>query len=106
MREILDYPHIEMSKLEVVKNLINCIAETTPDENYSGKLSELNRITGKLHEAIEFAEYWGWTDLDTLAVKVLTPEPPYINNLTKNAYCQGRIIRQTIIWNCFISLYR
>lgn len=84
MREILNYPHIEKSKLEVVKNLINSIAETTPDENYSGKLSELNRITGKLHEAIEFAEYWGWTDLDTLAVKVLTTEPPYINDLTKN----------------------
>ena len=64
--------------------MINRIAEATPDENCSRALSELNRITGKQHEAIEFAEYWGWTDLDTLAEKVLTAEPPYINDLTKD----------------------
>ncbi|MCD7992021.1 MAG: hypothetical protein LUK37_09715 [Clostridia bacterium] len=84
MREILNYPPIEKTKLETVKTLINSIAEAAPDENCSRELSELNRITGKLHEAIEFAEYWGWTDLDTLAEKVLTAEPPYINDLTKD----------------------
>lgn len=84
MREILNYPPIENTKLETVKTLINSIAEAAPDENCSRELSELNRITGKLHEAIEFAEYWGWTDLDTLAEKVLTAEPPYINDLTKD----------------------
>lgn len=84
MREILNYPPIEKTKLETVKALINSIAEAAPDENCSRELSELNRITGKLHEAIEFAEYWGWTDLDTLAEKVLTAEPPYINDLTKD----------------------
>ena len=84
MREILNYPPIEKTKLGTVKALINSIAEAAPDENSSRELSELNRITGKLHEAIEFAEYWGWTDLDTLAEKVLTAEPPYINDLTKD----------------------
>ena len=84
MREILNYPPIEKTKLETVKTLINSIAEAAPDENCSRELSELNHITGKLHEAIEFAEYWGWTDLDTLAEKVLTAEPPYINDLTKD----------------------
>lgn len=84
MREILNYPPIEKTKLETVKTLINSIAEAAPDENCSRELSELNRITGKLHKAIEFAEYWGWTDLDTLAEKVLTAEPPYINDLTKD----------------------
>ncbi|MCC2879801.1 hypothetical protein LK536_26475 [Lachnoclostridium pacaense] len=84
MREILNYPPIEKTELETVKALMNRIAEATSDENCSRELSELNRITGKLHEAIEFAEYWGWTDLDTLAEKVLTAEPPYINDLTKD----------------------
>lgn len=97
MREILSDPHIEMSKLEAVKILINSIAETTPDEDYSGKLNELNRMTGKKHEAIEFAEYWGWTDLDTLAVKTLTPEPPYINDLTKNEIVEIVSITKTCL---------
>ena len=44
---------------------------------------ELCEITGKSHEKIEFAEYWGWTDLETLARIALTPQPPKINDLEK-----------------------
>lgn len=44
MREILNYPPIERRKIEIVKKLINSIAETTPAEDYSEKLSELNRV--------------------------------------------------------------
>lgn len=84
MREALNYPQIDKQNFEIVKNLINRIAETAPNGDYTKEIIELNRITGKSHEAIEFAEYWGWTDLDTLTEKVLTAEPPRICDLSKN----------------------
>ena len=83
MREVLNYPQIDRQKLEIVKELIDSIAEK-PNGDCSHELSELTRITGKLNTAISFAEYWGWTDLDTLAEKVLTAEPPRIHDLTKD----------------------
>ena len=83
MREDLNYPQIDKQKLDIVKELIDRIAEpSNGDSRYA--LNELNCITGKSYTALEFAEYWGWTDLDMLAERVLTPEPPYINDLTRD----------------------
>lgn len=31
----------------------------------------------------KFAEYWGWTELDSLARITLTPEPPYVSDLDR-----------------------
>ena len=82
MREILHFPQMDKDKLNVVKELIDCIAEPG-NEDCSSKLAELERITGKKHEELEFAEYWGWTDLDALAEKTLCPSPPCVQELTQ-----------------------
>lgn len=82
MRDVLNYPQIDEQKLDIVKKLIDVIAEK-PDD-CSQELSELNQITGKFYTAMSFVEYWGWTDLDVLAKTVLVAEPPRINNLTKD----------------------
>lgn len=80
MRDILYFPQINNSRLEKVKHLIDDIADDIKE--CTEKLQELEQITGKHHEAIEFAEYWGWTDLDTLAEVTLMPQPPCIRDLT------------------------
>lgn len=96
MREILNYPQIDKQKIETVKNLIDRINETSPNDDY---IEELNRITGKSYKAVEFIEYWGWTDLDTLAENTLTAEPPRICDLTKDEI--EEIV--SIVKTCFIS---
>lgn len=80
MRDILNLPQMDASKLEIVKQLIDEIAEEV--EDCAEKLQALEKITGKQHDAMEFAEYWGWTDLDTLAEITLMPQPPIIRDLT------------------------
>jgi len=80
MRDILNLPEIDRSKLEDVKQLIDDIAENVGECNE--KLSALEHITGRKHDAMEFAEYWGWTDLDTLAEAALMPTPPCVRDLT------------------------
>lgn len=98
MREILNFPQIDKQKLEVVKKLIDDIAETS-NSDCSDELEQLNLITGKIHEPMEFAEYWSWTDLDTLAKITLTLEPPRIQDLTKKEI--EELI--SIIKECFIE---
>ena len=66
MRKVLEFPQIDEQKLEFVQELIDSIAEKV-DEDCRGELNRLNGITGKEHTAVEFAEYWGWTDLESLA---------------------------------------
>ena len=83
MREILNFPQTDTQKLDVVKDLIQYIADN-PDSDDSQELSELNRITGKDYSGVHFFEYWGWTDLDDLAEEVLTPEPPCVRDLSKD----------------------
>ena len=83
MREDLNYPQIDKQKLDIVKELIDRIAEPS-NGDCSYALNELNCITGKSYSELVFVEYWGWTDLDMLAERVLTPEPPYINDLTRD----------------------
>lgn len=83
MRKALEFPQIDEKKLELVQELIDSIAEKV-DEACSGELNRLNSITGREHTAVEFAEYWSWTDLETLARMTLTPEAPCIHDLTKS----------------------
>lgn len=98
MREILDFPKIDTGKIEAVKNLIDSIAESL-NGDCSNELVELEHITGKQHTVMEFAEYWGWTDLDTLAEKALVPEPPCVCDLA-----QGEVEEiVSMIKDCMIS---
>ena len=97
MREALNYPQPDLQKLETVRKLINYIAETS-DHDYTEELRELNDITGKFYEAMEFAEYWSFTDLDTMALKALTAEPPCIHDLTKDEIEEiVRIVRTSLL---------
>lgn len=98
MREALDYPQIDTSKIETVKKLIGSIAQN-PDGDDSRELMELNQITGKTHSAAEFYEYWGWTDLDTAAKLALTPKPPCIRDLSRDEVKE----MVSIIKSCLIS---
>ena len=98
MREILNYPQIDRKKLDKVKKLIESIAEPTGDCGHD--LSELSCITGKNHTQMEFVEYWGWTDLDTLAEKTLIPEPPCVRDLTQDEIKE--IV--SIVKKCIVSL--
>ncbi len=82
MREELVYPEIETENFEIVKNLIDYIAEST-DVDFEAEIKKLEHITGKRHEPNEFLEYWGWTDLDSLVEKTLMPEPPCVKDLTE-----------------------
>ena len=96
MRDILNLPQIDTSKLEEVKLLIDNIAENVADCNE--KMKALEQITGKQHDAMEFAEYWGWTDLDTLAEKTLLPEPPYVPDLTHEEVAEiVKIIKENLM---------
>lgn len=79
MREVLRYPDIEEGKLEAVKEQIVRIAE---GKDCAGALRQLQEMTGRAYAAEALAEYWGWTDLDTLARKALMPEPPRAPDLT------------------------
>ena len=98
MREVLNYPQIDTSKIETVKKLIEHIVEN-PDGDDSRELTELKHITGKIHSAEEFFEYWGWTDLDTVARLALTPKPPCIRDLSRDEVKD----MVSIIKSCLIS---
>jgi len=80
MRAILNFSQVDNEKMETVKKLIDYIAENG-NSDCSRELQELSQITGKEHDIIEFAEYWGWTDLDALAEKTMTAEPPCVRTL-------------------------
>ena len=65
-----------------VEALIAAIADKEPG-TAGAELEDLAALTGKVHTDVEFAEYWSWTDLDTLARLTLTPEPPCIPDLSR-----------------------
>lgn len=98
MRAVLEFPKIEEEKLELIKELIDNIAENI-EEDCSEELNKLNSITGKEHKKLDFAEYWEWTDLDTMAQLALTPEPPCIRDLSETE--MEEIVG--IISDCLIS---
>lgn len=81
MRKELEYHEPDKTKLETAKTLIDSIANGEGDTEKA--LNELGKITGKQHSQTEFAEYWGWTDLDTIAQQALM-EPPCVRDLTRD----------------------
>ncbi len=83
MRKILEFPQINENDLGKVAELIEVIADNL-DKDCSTELKELQNLTGKTHEYEEFAEYWGWTDLNSLARITLTPEPPLVRDLERD----------------------
>ena len=82
MRKELEFPQIDKDKITVVGELIDAILDKGAGE-YQKELDELNRITGKEHDVVEFAEYWGWTSLEMISKQLLIPDPPCIRDLTK-----------------------
>ena len=82
MRKALEFPRIDEGKLDAVEALIAAIADKEPG-TAGAELEDLAALTGKVHTDVEFAEYWSWTDLDTLARLTLTPEPPCIPDLSR-----------------------
>lgn len=83
MRKELEFPQIDEGKLEMVTKIINYIVDKGSGD-CSKELAELSKITGKEHNEMEFAEYWGWTDLDNLAMTAMIPEPPCIKGLERS----------------------
>lgn len=82
MRKILEFPKINENDIDKVSKVIDIIANNL-NKDCRNELDELQSLTGKPHSAEEFAEYWGWTDLDNLARIALTPEPPRVSDLDR-----------------------
>lgn len=82
MRKILEFPLINENDIDKVSKIIDTIANNL-DRDCRNELSELQNLTGRSHLIEEFAEYWGWTDLESLARITLTPEPPCVNDLDR-----------------------
>jgi len=82
LRKELEFPQIDKDKIAVVGELIDAILDKETGE-YQKELDELNRITGKEHDVVEFAEYWGWTSLEMISRQLLLPDPPCVRDLTK-----------------------
>lgn len=83
MRKILEIPPINEDDIDKVSKIIDIIANNL-DKDCTNELNELQSLTGKPHSAIEFAEYWGQTDLDSLARITLMPEPPCVSDLDRS----------------------
>lgn len=97
MRKELEYHKADKAKLEQVKALIGQIADREGDVDKA--LEELGKITGKQHSEMEFAEYWGWTELDDIAELTLTA-PPFVSDLTRDELIEIiAIIKETLV-NC------
>ncbi len=82
MRKELEFPQIDKDKIAVVGELIDAIIDKGTGECQK-ELDELNRITGKELDVVEFAEYWSWTSLEMISKQLLIPDPPCIRDLTK-----------------------
>lgn len=101
MRAILEFPQIDKKNQAQVATFIEqIVGEIASGLDCSKTLKKLSTLTGKKHNAAEFAEYWGWTDLETLVEMTVTPEPPYVPDLTRAEL--EEII--AIIQDCCITL--
>lgn len=83
MRKILEISPINENDIDKVSKVIDIIANNL-DKDCTNELNELQSLTGKSHSVEEFAEYWGWTDLDSLAKITLMPEPPRVSDLDRS----------------------
>ena len=84
LRKELEFPRIDQDKIAVVGELIDAILDQGVGE-YQKELDELNLITGKEHDVVEFAEYWGWTSLEMISRQLLIPDPPCVRDLTRRS---------------------
>lgn len=82
MRKILEFPKINENDIEKVSKVIDTIANNL-DKDCRKELNELQNLTGKSHLSEDFAEYWSWTDLYSLARVTLLPTPPCVRDLDK-----------------------
>lgn len=82
MRKILEFPLINENDIDKVSKIIDTIANNL-NRDCRNELNELQNLTGRSHLIEEFAEYWGWTDLENLARITLTPEAPCVNDLDR-----------------------
>lgn len=83
MRKILEIPPINENDIDKVSKVIDIIANNL-DKDCTNELNELQSLTGKPYSVEEFAEYWGWTDLGSLARITLMPEPPRVSDLDRS----------------------
>lgn len=98
MRKALELPRIDETKVDAVSALIAAISEKGPG-NCGEELAALSALTGKLHDEMEFLEYWSWTDLDALARMTLAPEPPLVRDLTQ----EDLVELAAVIQHCLVA---
>ena len=100
MRKELEYRRVDADKIEQAKDLIEQIASGEEDEQtVNAALTELGRITGIQHNLAEFAEYWGWTDLDSVAEQAFV-DSPFVNDLTREELIEIIAIIKTATIDC------
>lgn len=100
MRKELEYRKADKDKIKRAKDLIEQIAGPGADEKtVEAALNELGELTGRQHEQSEFVEYWGWTDLDSIAEQAFA-QPPYASDLTREELIEIIAIMKRAIVNC------
>ncbi len=78
---------IDKTKLPQVKALFDLFEQLLKTNTYNDELKKefdkinnsLFQITGNNINIMDFAEYWSWTDLDTVFEIILTPKPQKCN---------------------------
>lgn len=99
MRKELEYHRADKGRIERAKDLIEQIASPGEDEKTAETaLDELGELTGRQHDQSEFAEYWGWTDLDSIAEQAFV-QPPYASDLTREELTEIIAIMKRAIAN-------
>lgn len=100
MRKELEYRRADRDKIERAKDLIEQIASPGEDEKaVQAALNELDELTGRQHDQTEFAEYWGWTDLDSIAEQAFV-QPSYVSDLTREELIEIIEIMKRAMVNC------
>lgn len=100
MRKILEIPQLNENDIDKVSKVIDMIANNA-DKDCGNELNELQSLTGKQHSVEEFAEYWGWTDLHSLAGITLMPEPPCVRDLDRT-----EIESRKLLQDCTTTIQR
>ena len=99
MEENLYCRDIQAQHLEQIKDWIECIAAGKEPEAEEA-LKKLNAFTGKQYDKEDFLEYWGWTDLHSLAQSIVQKPPHRLHGISleqatelvcriQNALCSG-----------------
>ena len=100
MRKELEYHKADASKIEQAKELIEQIGSGEEDEEtVEAALTKLGKLTGKRHSQTEFAEYWGWTDLDSIAEQAFVYSP-FVSDLTREELIEIIAILKKTMVNC------